>query len=201
MEEKKTLLFIDSCIRGKEDSRTHRLCDAYLRALSDASNAPEIQNVSLAELQLSPLTTQDIETRDMFIKAGEFSAPMFGLARQFAVADHILIGAPYWDLSFPAALKTYIEHIMVNGITFKYTDSGRQVGLCRAKSLAYITTAGGSISSRNFGYEYLRSISQMLGIESMQFLSAENLDIEDVDEEVILKTKMHEARKLASEVR
>ena len=40
-------------------------------------------------------------------------------------ADEIVIGAPYWDLSFPAALKTYLEHCCVCDVTFHYTQEGR----------------------------------------------------------------------------
>ena len=36
----------------------------------------------------------------------------------------------YWDLSFPAALKIYIEHAAVMGVTFHYTEEGRCEGLC-----------------------------------------------------------------------
>ena len=34
---------------------------------------------------------------------------MFDLAGQFAGADTIVIAAPFWDLSFPAALKQYMQ--------------------------------------------------------------------------------------------
>ena len=60
---------------------------------------------------------------------------MFELARQFAAADQIVIAAPYWDLSFPAALKQYFEQINVLGITFAYTPEGVPKGLCRARKL------------------------------------------------------------------
>ena len=42
---------------------------------------------------------------------------MFDLARQFARAEIIVMAAPYWDLSFQAALKQYLEQVNVVGIT------------------------------------------------------------------------------------
>ncbi|MGN0989033.1 MAG: NAD(P)H-dependent oxidoreductase [Eubacteriales bacterium] len=36
---------------------------------------------------------------------------MFSYAKQFESVDVIVIFAPYWNLSFPASLKTYIENI------------------------------------------------------------------------------------------
>lgn len=89
---------------------------------------------------------------------------MFDIGKDFAEADEIVIGAPYWDLSFPAALKIYIEHAAVMGMTFHYTEEGRCEGLCRAKHLTYITTGGGQVSAMNYGYEYLCGIASMFGI-------------------------------------
>ena len=60
-------------------------------------------------------------SRTKMLADGAFQDPLFGLARQFAAADRIVIAAPYWDLSFPAALKQYVEQINVLGITFIYT--------------------------------------------------------------------------------
>ena len=79
---------------------------------------------------------------------------MFDYAHQFADADDIIIAAPYWDLGFPAQLKTYIENIYVTGIVSAYNDHGQSCGLCRARSLTYITTAGGAYDPR-FSFDYL----------------------------------------------
>lgn len=87
---------------------------------------------------------------------------MFDYAHQFADADDIIIAAPYWDLGFPAQLKTYIENIYVPGIVSAYNDHGQSCGLCRARSLTYITTAGGaydprfSLLSDRYGQRILR---------------------------------------------
>ena len=58
---------------------------------------------------------------------------MFDLARQFARAEIIVMAAPYWDLSFQAALKQYLEQVNVVGITFRYSEEGQPVPLCRAR--------------------------------------------------------------------
>ena len=100
-----------------------------------------------------------------------------------------MIAAPYWDFGFPALLKIYLEQITVAGITFCY-DGGRPKGLCRAKKLFYVTTAGGPILW-DFGYPYVRSLAENLyGIENVICISAENLDIDGADITGILeKTK------------
>ena len=48
----------------------------------------------------------------------EFNDHIFDYAKDFAKADTIVIAAPFWDLSFPASLKCYIEAINILGITF-----------------------------------------------------------------------------------
>ena len=49
--------------------------------------------------------------------------------------DIIVIGAPFWDLSFPAILKIFIENIYVTGLVTKFGENGKPVGLCKAKKL------------------------------------------------------------------
>ena len=88
---------------------------------------------------------------------------MFDFAKQFQEADYIVVGTPYWDLSFASILKVYVENIMVADLTFKATNTGF-VGLCEGKSLVYITTAGGFIGDKNFGYDYMCGVADMFGI-------------------------------------
>ena len=41
----------------------------------------------------------------------DYGDELFAFARQFAAADEIVIAAPFWDLSFPTALKAYLKKI------------------------------------------------------------------------------------------
>ena len=98
---------------------------------------------------------------------------MFDYAHQFADADDIIIAAPYWDLGFPAQLKTYIENIYVPGIVSAYNDHGQSCGLCRARSLTYITTAGGAYDPR-FSFDYLTAMAkEYFGIRETRLIYAE----------------------------
>ena len=98
-----------------------------------------------------------------------------------------MIAAPYWDLSFPAALKNYIEAVNVVGITFAYTEEGIPYGLCKAERLIYVTTAGGPIVSDDYGYGYVRELSRSYwGISDTVCVKAEGLDIIGADVEAIL---------------
>ena len=119
------------------------------------------------------------------MKNGKLDAPMLGYAKQFASADEIVIAAPFWDLSFPALLKIYLEQITVAGITFQYAN-GRPVGLCKAKKLTYITTSGGPIFD-DFGYAYVKTLAQKFyGIEQTESVRAMNLDVNMISAEDLL---------------
>ena len=96
-------------------------------------------------------------------------------------SDDIVIGVPYWDLSFPAAFKTYLEHVSVCELTFHYTEDARCEGICKAKRITYITTCGGFVEGANFGYEYIVGIAKMFGIPEVRFVAAEGLDIVGID--------------------
>ena len=110
---------------------------------------------------------------------------MLRYAGQFANADEIVIAAPYWDLSFPAILKAYLEQITVAGITFEYAN-GRPRGLCKAKRLTYVTTSGGPILD-DFGYEYVKALAQKFyGIPQTKAYRAMNLDVNRIAAEDIL---------------
>ena len=174
----KQILFVNACVR--ERSRTLSLAERILSHL--AGDVPE---VNLESEALRPLTAQTLAMRDELLGRGEFDAPMLRHARQFAAAEEIVLAAPYWDLSFPAAVKTYFEHITVNGVTFSYGADGRPIGHCKAKRLYYVMTAGGPILPPNHGFAYVRDLAAMFyGIPEVVLFSAEMLDVvgEDVEQ-------------------
>lgn len=171
-------LFVNACIRG-EDSRTYQLCRDYIEKFKEAKKNEEwtLEEVNLNDMDLQPLNKERLANRDRLAREKKFADQEFDLARQIIEADHILIGAPYWDLAFPAKLKIYIELCSVTGLTFIYSPEGIPEGQCRAKSLSYVTTSGSAIKDFNFGYEYIKGICALFGIKKTYFASAEELDI------------------------
>lgn len=171
-------LFVNACIRG-EDSRTYQLCRDYIEKFKEAKKNEDwtLEEVNLNDMDLQPLNKERLANRDRLAREKKFADQEFDLARQIIEADHILIGAPYWDLAFPAKLKIYIERCSVTGLTFIYSPEGIPDGQCRAKSLSYVTTSGSAIKDFNFGYEYIKGICALFGIKKTYFASAEELDI------------------------
>lgn len=173
------ILFINACVR--ENSRTLVLAKEVLNQLSG-----KIAEVNLADEKIKPLDRELLSKRDGLVGGNDFSDGMFKYAKDFANADTIVMAAPYWDLMFPALLKIYLEQITVSGITFRYID-GVPHGLCRAKRMIYVTTAGGPIYM-NFGFEYVKALAEtFFGIEEVLFFKAEGLDIIGADIEGIMR--------------
>ncbi len=179
---KNQVLYINACVR--EESRTDRLARRLLEknVLAKTGGCTELV---LAKENLLPLDGATLTLREELIGKGQFDHEMFRLARQFAEAEVIVIGAPYWDLSFPAILKTYLEQIYIVGLVTKFDEAGRQVGLCKAKKLYYVTTAGGPYTP-TYSYDYIRELVGAFGIGETKLIYAENLDIVGNDPEAIL---------------
>jgi len=174
-------LFINACVRP--ESRTLRLARRVLGHLGG-----EVTELDLQREGLLPLTAETLRERDGILSRGAWDDPTLRLARQFAAAEQIVAAAPYWDLSFPASLKTYFEHINVNGVTFSYGVDGRPVSHCHAKRLFYVMTAGGPILPPNHGYAYVKSLAEMFyDVPEIACFSAELLDVEGMDVEAILR--------------
>ena len=130
---------------------------------------------------------------------GAWDAPVFGLARQFRAADAILVAAPFWDMSFPAALRTYIEYISANGLTYHYDENGCH-GDCQAERLVYLTSGGDFEREDSVGVVYWRQLATMFGIPQFDYVFAGGLDAAPEKAGETLTGACALAEKLAEEV-
>lgn len=175
------VLLINACARP--ESRTLPLARKAAEKIS-----ADIDVLNLYENKAVPLDFESLSKREAFVTDKDYSDEMFNFAHQFKKADTIVIAAPYWDLSFPAILKCYFESVCVQGLTFYYNEKGIPVGLCRAKKLIYVTTAGGYIPENNYGFNYIKQLcSDFFGINDAVCIKAQGLDIYSADVECILK--------------
>ena len=184
----KKVLYINACARS--ESRTDRIARALLERLGGLQ-----EEVKLAEMDLQPLSEERLNRRTWLIEEADYTDAMFDLARQFQQADEIVIAAPYWDLSFPAILKLYLENIYVTGLVSEYTETGRPHGLCLAGKLWYVTTAGGPYLP-DFSYQYLHTLAaEYFGIPETELICAEMLDVEGFDADNLLAQQLGQIQK------
>ncbi len=160
---------IDSCMR--EGSRTKRILRAAMEVLSGKY---DVEVIDVNALALPPVNPKTLAERSSGIVPEESVT----VARRIASADRIVIAAPFWDMSFPAALKAFFENMSLFGVTF--TDNGRTCeGLCRCRRVMYITTRGMDIetgSARDQGSSYIGALSSLWGLGEVITVAAWNLD-------------------------
>lgn len=166
----KKLLYIDGCIRNGL-SRTKRIAEPIVAALQTRY---EVTTLTLNELPLA-IVKEDLITRR---NGGDIDPTVLHLAEMIRDADRIVIAAPFWDMSFPAALKNFLELCSIFNVTFCSNET-TCYGNCKAEKLLYITTRGMDIKTGDpleQGTPYLKALSWLWGIGPMEVVAAENMD-------------------------
>ena len=182
----KTLLFVNACL-DRSASRTDRLARALIGLLRQREEYT-VEELVLEDEDLRPLDAGRLHFRNGCIEKHDFSDASFRYARQLRDADLVVLAAPYWDGSFPAAFKCWLEQVCVNGLTFRYSETGTPVGLCRASRGWYVTTVGGHVYGENLGLANVQFVlSGLCGIRDCRYVDAQGLDIVGNDPEKIMQ--------------
>lgn len=191
----KKALIVDCCIRGGA-SRTKRLLEAFRAALPETYTQ---EYLNLEAEQLHYFTEAYLDERQRLLEQDALTHPRFRYAHQFAEADLIVIAAPFWDLSFPALLKVYIEQVSLDGITFT-TATGALTGSCRASHMVFLTTRGGFYTgdAQEMGSRYLDALHTFFGIGAYTCIAADGMDVQGFDCAGALARAMDEAAALAA---
>lgn len=164
------ILFINACIRP--DSRTLELAKYLLSFLEG-----EVEEVNLEQEQIPPLNTERLKYRQELLASERFDDPMLRYGQQFKQADTIVIAAPFYDFSFPSALKAWFEAIANVGLTFYYDEFEQPQTMCRAKRVYYVTTAGSEFVP-TFGFEYVKTMFEnFYHIHEAHCFYAQKLDL------------------------
>jgi FMN-dependent NADH-azoreductase len=192
------LLYIDATIRGSM-SRTKKASDYLVGQLTSCPGVlPE--TLRLIEEPLLNLTGDFFWQREALIEEKKFDHPRFRYAHQFAAADVIVIAAPFWDLGFPGLLKTYIENISVDGITF-YSDAEGCHGMSKGHHLIFVTTRGGFYEGTHLemGSRYMEALTEFFGIGRYTCLFAEGLDAEGENPEALMQKLLEDIDRFVEE--
>lgn len=166
----KKLLYIDACTRNAE-SRTKRIAEPVIESLR---NSYDITTLTLNDLDLTVVQEELIRKRN----GGDVDPTVMRWAETVRDADRIVIAAPFWDMSFPAALKVFFELCSIFNVTFT-SDNKTCHGNCKAEKLLYITTRGMNIATGDpleQATPYLKALSWLWGIGPLQVIAAQNMD-------------------------
>lgn len=176
-----TILHLDSSPRGERShsrQMTRALVDELTRAMPEARtlyrdlgrNAPPLVNEQWIAGAYSDPSTHTDEMKAALSMSNELVGELFA-------ADVIVLGAPMYNLSIPAALKAYIDQVVRAGVTFSYPG---YEGLVKGKKMFVLAARGGSgygsgeqMEAMNFQDPYLKTIFGMIGITDVTFIHDE----------------------------
>ncbi|MGB6243261.1 MAG: FMN-dependent NADH-azoreductase [Castellaniella sp.] len=178
------LLHIDSSITGS-DSITRRLSRDIVAQQQAAHADLQVSYLDLAEQAPHPLSMDALGFRmaaqddTLSETQRQENAVSEALVSQLIDSDIVVIGAPMYNFTIPAQLKSWLDRVAQAGRTFKYTENG-PVGLLGDKTIILALSRGG-IYSANPAMEhqesYLRSIFGFMGVSDIRVVLAEGVNM------------------------
>jgi FMN-dependent NADH-azoreductase len=134
-----------------------------------ANPLPHLTADTVKAIKGEPETRAEIETR----------ALSDALIAELQQADIVVIGAPMYNFGIPSTLKTWFDHVLRAGVTFRYTEAGPE-GLLKGKKTVVIESRAGFYSEGDGaamdGQEpHLRAMLGFVGLDDVTWVRAEKL--------------------------
>jgi len=103
------------------------------------------------------------------------------LTEELLAADLLVIATPTWNFGIPSLLKAWIDLVVRPGKTFRYAEAGVE-GLAVGKRAILVIASGGVFSDGpwkawDYVEPYLRQVLKFIGIENVQTVRVEGLNI------------------------
>lgn len=100
------------------------------------------------------------------------------LTDEVLAADVLVLAAPMYNFAIPSTLKSWLDHVLRAGVTFKYTETGPQ-GLLTGKRAFVLTARGGIYAGSSMDHQepYLRQALGFIGIHDVNFINAEGINL------------------------
>lgn len=178
------LLHIDSSVLGPH-SVSRQVSAAIVDRLRQATPSLEVVYRDLTETPLAHLSGSHLAAAQGAPAPAELGPDLAAsetVLNEFLDADIVVIGAPMYNFTIPSQLKAWIDRVLVKGKTFKYDASGPE-GLLGDKRVIVAISRGG-----HYGAEtpyaagehletYLRWVFGFMGITSLEFISADGVNL------------------------
>lgn len=199
------VLYVKANAKPEGTSRTFKVSNSFVKAYKELHPDDEIITLDLYKEDLPFLQIEDIQSinNNNVELLQDKNHPAFKYAHKLLEVDKIIIAAPFWNLSFPAILKAYLDCVIVGGITFKYTPEGPK-GQCFGKKAIHFVTRGGEyskepLSAYELGDRYLRTVFAFVGITEFTTYALENMDRSHTNVEELLEKAIKDTQELAKE--
>ena len=178
------ILQINASIRH-EGANSTRIADAIVGRLQSAH--PDAK-LSRRDLSANPPAVLDNAALGALFTAPEQRTPAQAarvalddaLIAEIQAADRIVLGVPMYNFGIPVQLKSWLDAIARNGVTFRYTANGPE-GLLKGKKVYVAFARGGRYRGTEADTQtpYLKTILGFLGITDVHFIYAEGLNMVD----------------------
>jgi FMN-dependent NADH-azoreductase len=205
VEEDMNVLIIDSAATG-EASVTRRLT-GELEAILRGRGPVRIVRRDVGTYTIPHLTAEttpairgaEAETdaaRDAIALSDELIA-------ELKAADLVVIGAPMYNFAIASTLKTWFDHVLRAGITFRYSEAGPE-GLLRGKKTIVVESRAGLYSegpaaAMDSQEPHLRTLLGFMGLDDVAFVRVEKLAFGPEQAAASIAGAIDELRGLASE--
>lgn len=120
------------------------------------------------------------------------------LVDELFACDVLVISAPMYNFSIPAALKAWIDLIVRAGRTFRFKEGGGYESLLGDRK-TYVVMASGGVPLGvpvDFYSPYLRAVLGFIGIESLEFIAAAGTNMANA--QAVIKEAEDQIRKIAA---
>ena len=169
------ILVIDSAVSG-DSSVSKALVRDAVAALAEQAPAsivhrdlgrdpvPHLTEETLAGVRGTPGTEAELATRALSDE----------LVAELRAADVVVIGAPMYNFSIATGLRSWFDHVLRAGETFRYTEAGPE-GLLQGKRAIVAYTSDGTKFGSEIDYAsgYLRHMLGFFGIADVEFVAAD----------------------------
>ena len=176
------VLIIESSAR-QQDSISRQLTQQFISQWQAAHPADQI---TVRDLAVNPVPHLDANLLGGWMKPAEqqteaeqaAAARSSELTEELLAADVLVLAAPMYNFAIPSTLKSWLDHVLRAGVTFKYTETGPQ-GLLTGKRAFVLTARGGVYSGSALDHQepYLRQALAFVGIHDVTFIHAEGLNL------------------------
>jgi FMN-dependent NADH-azoreductase len=127
---------------------------------------------------LKAIASKDEKEVEAHREAGRLSDT---LTEELLASDLLVIATPTWNFGIPSLLKAWIDLVVRPGKTFRYGDAGVD-GLARGKRAILVIASGGVFTDGPWKpwdhvEPYLRQILKVIGIENVQIVRVEGLNV------------------------
>jgi FMN-dependent NADH-azoreductase len=175
------VLIIDSAATGDASISRKLTSEAAARI---AGREPGVQIIR-RDIGASPVPHLTAETVGAIRGAARTEAEREALALSDALiaevkeADLIVLGAPMYNFGMASTLKSWFDHVLRAGVTFRYGEAGPEGLVTGKKALVIETRAGfyseGPAAAMDHQEQHIRTLLGFMGVTDVDFIRAEKL--------------------------